>query len=539
MALFTDVAQAAGVRFTHANGDAGKLYFVEVTPAGCAFVDYDDDGFLDIVLVQSGSSEPPTSKSGLRPHCALLHNDGHGAFVDATAGSGLDKDLGYGHGVAVGDYDNDGYDDLFLTSYRGNHLFHNDHGSGKFTEVTARMGLDRVHDTGYAVSAAFGDYDNDGRLDLFVCYYCPWTWAIDRKCDGDYCNPALYQRMSSRLYHNDGGRFTDVSARMGIDKVTGHALAVSFLDYNEDGKQDIFVANDLTGNTLWRNEGTTFTDAATEAGCAYSENGELMAGMGIGLADYDHSGRESLFVTNYSEMPNTLFHNTGGLYEDRSIASGLAVPHLKYLAFGCEFLDYDADGWADLIAANGHVRKTPTRKRPEITFAERKQLFHNSGNGTFAEITDPAALGGLALPTVARGLATGDFDNDGRVDVLVNSQNAPAQLFHNDDHSANHWIAFKTVGVKSNRDGYHAHFAITAGGVQQTATVHAGSSYLSHSDSRVYFGLGGAAKVDRVQIHWPSGATDTLKDLPADGAYIVTEGRGITGKQAAAAHSPS
>jgi len=525
------------VNFTHTTGATGKFYYIENLPAGCAFLDYDNDGWLDIFLVQSGPSDPPSQVKD-RPHCALYHNNGDGSFTDVTAGSGLDRDLGYGYGIAVGDYDNDGYDDLFLTTYGHNFLFHNEKGTGKFTDVTGPMGLGKVHSAGYATSAAFGDYDNDGRLDLYVCYYAPWTWQTDKTCRDrqgrrDYCAPQIYDPDTHRLYHNEGSRFVDVSEKAGITKAKGRGLAVAFLDADGDGRQDIFVANDLTPNMLWHNNGNgTFTETASQAGVAFSEGGALMAGMGIALADYDHSGRESLFVSNFSGMPNTLYKNLdGGLFRDVSVLSGLALPHIPFLAFGCEFLDYDADGWPDLFIANGHVRIYGDPNVTEATYKERKQLFHNAGNGAFTEITDPAQLGDLGVPTVARGLAVGDYDNDGRLDALVNNQNGPAQLFRNADRSGRHWVRFKTIGTKSNRDGLHARFTLTAGGVKQTATVRAGSSYLSASDRRVYFGLGTATTIEKVEIVWPNGGRDLLQNLTPNASYIVTEGRGVTGRQ--------
>lgn len=551
-ALFEDVAARAGVRFSHDTGSTGKFYFIESTPAGCAFFDYDNDGFLDILLIQSGSSEPPAptdrnQPKSERPHCALYHNNGNGTFTDVTAGSGLDKDLGYAHGIGVGDYDNDGCPDIFITSFGRNYLFHNlgnrHKGTGNgaaptplFEDVTQKMGLDKLHSTGYATSAAFGDYDNDGKLDLYVCYYCPWKWETNRPCHDpqgrvDYCSPEIYDPDVHVLYHNEGSRFVDVSEKAGITKARGHGLAVAFTDYDGDGRQDIFVANDLTPSMLWRNNGNgTFTNMAAQAGCAYSENGIKMAAMGIAIADYDHSGRESLFLSNFSNLPNTLFKNVGnGLFQDVSMASGVALPHMKFLTFGTEFGDFDADGWVDLITANGHVQMHIDDLHQGITFKERKQLFHNEGNGTFREITDPGQLGDLSALTVSRGLAIGDYDNDGRLDVLVNNQNAPAQLLHNRDHSGNHWISFKTVGTKSNRDGLHTRFVLKTSGMQQTATVRAGSSYLSHSDTRVYFGLGKATGIERVEVQWPSGTREVLTNVAPDASYIVTEGKGITG----------
>jgi hypothetical protein len=533
-ALFADVAAQAGIRFNHTNGATGDFRFVEFSPAGCAFLDYDNDGRLDILLLQSGSPEPNAAN---RPHCALYHNNGDGTFTDVTAGSGLDRDLGYAQGVAVGDFDNDGYDDLFITAYGGNHLLHNEHGTGRFKDVTAQWGLDRVPGlaSAYATSAAFGDYDNDGRLDLYVCYYAPWTPERDRPCYNeqrlrDYCSPEQFPPAAHRLYRNMGDHFEDVSERAGITKAQGRGLAVAFVDVDGDGRQDIFVANDLTPNMLWHNNGDgTFTNRAVQAGCAYSDEGALMAGMGLAIADLDGDGRESLFVTNFSGMPNTLYRNVGGgLLRNDSIISGLALPHMKFLAFGCAFLDYDADGRPDLIVNNGSVYVHADTRLDGATYRERKQLFHNEGKGVFKEVTDPSLLGDLSAPAIGRGLAVGDYDNDGRLDVLCSNQNGPAQLFHNQDRSGRHWVSFKTVGVRSNRDGLHARFTLKAGGRTQTGVVRAASSYLSSSDRRVYFGLGGAAKIDSVEIRWPSGVRETLRHVVPDASYVVTEGRGVT-----------
>lgn len=531
-ALFVDEADRAGLKFTHTSGATGKYYYIENTPPGCAFFDYDNDGYLDIFLVQSGPSEPPETVKD-RPHCALYHNNGDGTFTETTAGSGFDRDLGYGQGVAIGDYDNDGFPDLLWTGYGGCRLFHNEHGTGKFTDVTRKMGLDKV--TGYVTSTAFGDYDNDGRLDLYICRYSPWTWKSNIPCKDtiglEYCTPEVYETETHFLFHNEGNRFADVSEKSGIRKAKGRGLSVAFLDYDGDGKQDIFVANDLSPNMLWHNNGNgLFTNVAVSAGCAYDNEGKTMAGMGIGIADYDHSGNESLYVGNFTDLPNMLFKNVGGLFQDASSAAGLALPHLKFLTFGCEFMDYDADGWPDLFVVNGHVQTHADQKYDGITYKERKQLFHNERDGTFQEITDTGRLGDLNMPTVGRGLAIGDYDNDGRLDALVSNQNGPVQLFHNQDHSPNHWIEFLTVGTKSNREGRHTRFSFTADGAKQTGTVRAGSSYLSHSDRRVYFGLGRADKIERIEVRWPSGGTDILKNVSADAIYVVTEGKGITGK---------
>jgi hypothetical protein len=537
-ALFQDVAAASGLKFRHQVGDVGRYYFIETTSPGCAFLDYNNDDYLDVFLVQSGNIEDRSGKSGL--HCALFRNNRDGTFTDVTQGSGIDKDLGYGHGVAIGDYDNDGYDDLLVTSYNALHLFRNSRGSGQFQDVTTQMGLNSLPNLSYATSAAFGDYDNDGRLDLYVCVYTTWSIKTNKSCSDeqgklDYCSPLLYEPRADHLFRNTGKKFVDVSAKAGITESQGRGLAVAFLDYDNDNRQDIFVANDLSANFLWRNNGNgTFTEKAIDAGCAFGENGKAMAGMGIALADYDRSGHQSMYVTNFSERPNILFRNMGsGFFEDATITAQLGTAHLKFLAFGCEFFDYDADGWSDLITNNGHVQAHQEQRSADVPREQRKQLLRNNRKGGFQEIEEATLLGDLSTPTIGRGLAVGDYDNDGRVDVLASGQNVAPQLFRNRTPDKNYWISLKTVGTKSNRNGLHAHLTLKAGGMRQTATVRAGSSYLSVSDRRAYFGLGKAQRVDEVVIRWPSGQRDVLKNLKADTFYTVTETRGITKQQAA------
>jgi hypothetical protein len=529
--LFQDVAAAAGIRFHHSNGATGQLQAIEVTGSGCALFDYDNDGWLDALLIQSG---PLPGHPGPRRN-ALYHNDharGIPRFTDVTTGSGL-EDAGYGQGVAVGDYDNDGFADVYITAYGGNHLFRNLGGTGRFEDVTRGAGVgDTDHGPRYATSAAFGDYDNDGRLDLYVCHYCPWTPALNKTCHDshdvlDYCSPDVYDPDMHRLYHNrGGGRFEDVTRESGIAGARGRGLAVAWLDYDGDGREDIYVANDQNANLLWHNLGHgRFRNEALEAGCAFSDSGLPLSGMGIGVGDFNNDGREDLYVTNFSNQPNTLYQNLGhGHFEDVSMEAGVALPHMQFLSFGCEFFDYDADGWQDLIVANGHVQLHSELTQAGVTYSERKQLFHNEGGQRFAEVT--TNLGDLARPTVSRGLATGDVDNDGGIDFLVNNQNGPAQLFMN--HSPRgHWISFTTVGTRSTREGRHARLTITAGGRRQTAEVRSGSSYASASDRRVYFGLGAAARVDSIEVRWPSGAHDSARNLAADAFYTVTEGRGV------------
>ena len=518
------------MKFRHQRGDAGHLYFLELTAPGCAFLDYDNDGWQDIFLVQSGSSQPTATVKN-RPHCALYHNNRDGTFSDVTANSGFDTDLGYGHGAAVGDFDNDGYEDIFLTSYGGNRLFRNLQGSGRFQDVTQKMGLDKAHGSNYSTSAAWGDYDSDGKLDLYVCYYAKWDQATDIKCGTadapDYCHPKFYEPIEDQLFHNEGTRFVDVSKKSGIARGKGRGLAVAWVDYNEDGKPDIFVANDMTTLMLWRNDGNgKFTDVAAQTGSAYDSKGVNIAGMGIAVGDYDRTGRDSLYVTNDIGQSNVLFKNEHDTFDEVSAQARLGMVHLKYLSWGCEFFDYDADGWRDLIINNGAVVLRGA--------LQRKQLLHNQGDGTFQEITDPAQLGDLAQPRRGRGLAVGDYDNDGRLDILAMNQNAPAQLLHNQSKSKNHWVSFQTIGTKSNRDGVHTRLKITTAASQQSASVRGGSSYLSSSDRRVYFGLGKADKIDQLVVQWPSGTREVLKNLAADTFYTLTEGRGISQKRAPA-----
>jgi enediyne biosynthesis protein E4 len=367
-----------------------------------------------------------------------------------------------------------------------NILLHNNGNSNVFTYVSETMGIAKTHSTGYATSAAFVDYGSDGKLDIYICYYCPWSYAADKLCKNakgqcDYCTPEIYTPDTHQLLRNNGNG--------------------------------------------------TFTNRAVELGCGYSENGSLMAAMGVAIADYDHTGNDSLFVTNFSGLPNTLFRNDGTIFEDMAIASRIAPAHIKFLSFGVEFLDYDADTWPDVVTANGHVQERVADNNPGVTFREPKSLYKNQGNGTFAA-APPEVLGDLLRPEVARGIAIADLDNDGRLDVIASNQNAPAQVLHNTTISnGNHFVAFLPIGTKSNREGRHARFTIlTDDGVKQTASVHAGSSYLSASDRRVFFGLGKASKSIRsVEIRWPSGKKETLTNVAMDTSHIVTEGKGITG----------
>ncbi|HZO89223.1 MAG TPA: CRTAC1 family protein [Chthonomonadaceae bacterium] len=488
---------------------------------------------VQVLLLQAGAL-PPDRKPPREAQNRLYHNNGDGTFTDVTIGSGL-EDTGYSQGVAVGDYDGDGYDDVFITAYGGNHLFHNEHGSGKFKDVTARAGLaDTAKGPRWCTSAAFGDYNNDGKLDLYVCRYAIWSFATDKPCknprgQSSYCSPELYAPEVHALYRNNGdGTFTDVSKEAGITKVRGHGLGVAWLDYDGDGWEDIFVANDLSPYMLWHNNGDgTFTNVAPNAGVAYSEMGSLLSGMGVGVRDFNGDGREDIFVTNFSGQMNALYRSEkSGLFTNVTTLSGVGPISMKRLAFGCEFIDYDRDGWPDLVIGNGHVNDDVEAYSQGDTYQQPKSLLHNNGDGTFTDVQE--SLGDLARPRVTRGLAVADYDLDGNLDILANNQDGPPELLHYTGPQRGHWFALDTRGTRSNPDGYHARVTVRVGKRTLFAEVRSGSSFGSHSHSRLYFGLGGAMRIDEVKIVWHGSHTVTVaRNVPADRGYRVVEGQGL------------
>ncbi len=554
---FRDIGEQAGLRFRHDPGAAGQFRFVETTAGGCAFLDYDRDGKLDFFLVQSGPV-PGTSAPGKRPLCALYHNEGTATaprFRDVAAEAGLDQDFGYVQGVAVADYDNDGDPDLYLTAYGGNHLLRNEagvrrkaqgvsspperdsrltpHASRLFRDVTAQAGVgDADQGPRWATSAAWGDYDADGRLDLYVCHYCRWTPQTDVPCvnragQRTYCTPTQYEPDVGRLYRNRGnGRFQDVTHAARLDSVRGRGLGALWLDYNGDRRLDLYVANDLNPNLLFRNRGNgVFEESGLTTGVAYGSDGQALSGMGIAAADYDGDGREDLYVTNFSGQTNSLFRSAGQEeFRYSTQSAGLAGPTYPFLAFGVSFLDYDNDGNPDLVLGNGHVNPDIDQMGIGVTYAEPKGLFHNRGDGTFEDRS--ASSGDMLHPRVTRGLAAGDFNNDGRPDVLVNNLAGPAELFQNVDAAPGHFITLRLVGVRSNRDGIGAQARVTAGGRTRLAVSRASCSYLSSQDPRLHIGLGAVGRVDRLEVLWPSGQRDVYRNVPADHGYVVTEGKG-------------
>ncbi len=512
-----------GIEFTHTSGATPEHRFAEITGSGCAFFDFDRDGWLDILLLNTGSLDGPPAANG-------LYRNVKGQFENVTPASGLTH-TGYSQGVAVGDYDNDGFPDLYITAYGGNRLFHNEGGSGRFVDVSAPAGVaDLDEGKRYSLSAAWGDYDRDGDLDLCVTHYVVWSPELDEPClnalgQRGYCNPEKYSGDRSRLYRNEGnGRFTDVSRRSGIAAASGRAMGVAWLDYDRDGWQDLFIACDLTPNFLFHNTGKgKFEEVALDANVALGEMGQPLSGMGVAVADYDNDGRDDLHITNFSHQPNSLFRNAeGGLFENASVSSGLAEPSNPHLSWGCEFVDYDLDGDQDLVVANGHIQEEIAHLVPGLTYAQPKSLYHNQGDGTFTPVAE--ALGALAVPTVARGLAVGDFDNDGRPDLLVNNRDGAPQLLRNASGNRRHWIAFELQGETSNRDARHARIILQTEKGKLAGRVRAGSSFCSSSDTRVYFGLGEATVARTVEVHWPGGRVARARQLAVDRIWRWTEG---------------
>ncbi len=523
---FTDITAAAGIKFDHNTGKTGKKYLPETMGSGCAVFDADGDGWLDILLLNSRDWVP----CGRKSLSALYRNDGDGTFTDITARSGLDEEM-YRMGVAVGDYDNDGREDLYITAIDGDRLYHNE-GGGRFKDVTQDSGINNVN---FGTSAAWLDIDRDGKLDLFVANYVQWSLKGDIRCSMDgaaksYCTPEAYKGVASKLYRNLGAsRFEDVSQKAGIADPSSKSLGVAVLDFDGDGWPDIFVANDTQPNKLYRNKRDgTFKEMGMLAGVALSEHGMPRGGMGVDSCDYDRSGRPHLLVGNFSNQMLGLYHNEGaGLFVDEAPSSTVGNSSLLALAFGTFFFDFDLDGHPDIFAACGHIEEEIGRVMPKIRYQQSPLLFHNRGNGRFEDISSSVGTE-FSRPIVARGAAYGDLDRDGDLDIVITTNHGPAYVFRNNGGNLNNWISVRTVGVKSNRDGIGALVRIESASGRQWSTVHSGSSYCSQSDLALTFGLGKDSAVTSLEIEWPSGTKQKIADLPVNRFIMVEEDKGIT-----------
>jgi hypothetical protein len=540
--LFRETAADVGLKFHHFTGATGEFFMPEIMGAGAALFDYDGDGDLDVYLIQGAmldeskkSSEakfppPPGWKPGNRLFRNELVPTGKLRFTDVTEQAGVGY-VGYGMGAAVGDYDNDGDLDLYVTNYGSNVLFRN-HGNGTFTNVTREAGVD---DARWSASAAFVDYDRDGDLDLFVTNYIDFTIKGNKRCyaptgEPDYCSPAAYRPVPDRLFRNEGqGKFVDVTQPSGIGKAFGPGLGVSCADFNGDGWIDIYVANDGAANLLWINKGDgTFEEQGLMAGAAYSAEGVARAGMGLAVGDFDNDGDEDILVTNLTKEGSTLYRNQGrGAFYDATIEFNLAEPSFLSTGFGVAWFDYDNDGWLDLFAANGAVTLLPGLRGSPYPFHQRNQLFHNEGAGKGFRETTAVAGPALQLSEVSRAAAFGDIDNDGDIDTLVTNNNGPARLLLNETGARAHWLQVRLVGVKDNRFGLGAKVGVIRKGNKALwRRVHADGSYLCASDARVHFGLGADANVEAVVVEWPNGGKEMWSNVRTDSLITLRQGSG-------------
>jgi enediyne biosynthesis protein E4 len=528
--LFTDISSTSGIRFRQQSSHTSQKYLIETMGAGVALLDFDGDGKLDLFFVNGAALDDPMprgktpSKSDPRYWNRLYRNLGHGKFVDVTEKAGL-RGQGYGMGVAVGDYDNDGKPDIYVTGFGRNFLYHNQ-GNGTFKDLTEQAG---VAGSGWSTGAAFLDYDGDGRLDLVVARYLDWDFDKNIWCGTEnvkqrgYCHPNAFPPATHLLYHNEGnGKFRDVSQVSGIGSHPGMGLGVAINDSDGDGRPDILIANDSVAQQLFRNNGDgTFAEIALDRGVAYNAKGSSFAGMGVDWNDYDNDGSPDIFLDALSLQGYVLLRNTRGEYDDVSDLAGISAITIRYSGWGTKFFDYDNDGWKDLFVAQGHVMDTITADAPSLSYKQQLLLMRNV-HGRYENVS---ARGGscFQVPLAARGAAFGDLDNDGSVDVVVGTNDGAPLVLHNDG-TKNHWIILNTVGTTSNRDGIGARIRITGeSGVNQYGFVSTASSYLSASDKRVHFGLGSDRRLRQVEIRWPSGKVQTLDDVPADQILTIKE----------------
>jgi enediyne biosynthesis protein E4 len=530
---FVDLTKSAGIDFHLTCGSQGKLYIMETMCGGVAVFDYDNDGWMDIYFVNGSTLED--TRAGKCHSGKLYHNNHNGTFTDVTSRSGLTH-CGWGFGVAVGDYDNDGWEDLYITYLDGGVLYRNNR-DGTFTDVTARAGVSNAGHWG--TSAAFGDYDNDGNLDLYVANYVDLD--LDRLPpfgQGPFCQyrgipvscgPRGLKGGRDRLYHNNGdGTFTDVTEKLHIDVESYYGLGVLWLDYDNDGCLDLYIANDSSPSLLYHNNcHGGFDEVAARAGVAYSQDGREQAGMGIDSADYDHDGWPDIVKTNFSDDSNNLYHNDhDGTFTDMAGPAGFGPISIPYLGFGVKFLDFDNDGWPDIFVANGHVNPQVDQHSFGVSYRERPFLFHDLREGKFEEIGLWAGVA-LARPYVGRGAAVADFENRGVEDILMTVLDGSPMLLKNRTRNGNHWITIKAIGTESNRDGFGARIQVKAGSLVQNGEVRTNSSFESASDSRLHFGLGGARQVDDITVRWPSGKVNEFGPESADQELVIKEGQGV------------
>jgi len=525
---FTDVTVQTGLQFEHNSGAYGGKLLPETLGSGCAFLDYDADGWQDILLINS--MDWPGHKRR-RTTLKLYRNNRNGTFTDVTKIAGLDVEL-YGMGVAVGDYNNDGFPDIFVTCVGQSRLFRNT-GKGVFLDVTKQAGL--LNKQGFSTSAVWFDYDRDGLLDLFVCNYVRWSAEHDVFCSLDgkhksYCTPEAYRGDTCWLFHNRGdGTFEDVTSTSGIFDTSSKSLGVAMLDFDQDGWPDLFVANDTQPNKLYRNlRNGKFKDVAVELGLAFSNEGKARAGMGVDIADFDNSGKPGIVVTNFDNEMIGLYRSTGKGFDDVAMQTGVGSASRNTLGFGCVFFDADLDGRLDLAVANGHIDDTVRNIRGNVGYAQPPQLFLNDGNAKFHDVANEVG-GGFSQPKVGRGLAVGDFDRDGDLDLLLTTNNGPAYLYRNDQLAGNRSVRLHLVGTKSNRDAIGATVRLYSNGQVQSRYVRSGSSYLSQSEFPVTFGVGKQDQIEKITVDWPSGHSEEYPKLKSARTYQVTENKGIAG----------
>ncbi|HEV2175831.1 MAG TPA: CRTAC1 family protein [Terriglobia bacterium] len=527
---YTNIARAAGINFKQDPAATDQKYYLETMGTGCGWMDYDQDGLMDLYFVQSAATDIYKPPQPLRS--ALFRNNGDGSFTDVTAKAGCGAAGLFGQGVAVGDYDNDGFPDLYVTGY-GRSILYRNNGNGTFTDVTAKAGVENTG--GWGTSAGWFDYDKDGYLDLLVCNYIDWTPKNNIWCGEHrpgyraYCHPDNYKGQKLKLYHNNhDGTFTDASVKSGVGVPEAKGMGVVLADFNNDGWTDIAVANDTWPNFLFlNNHDGTFKDVSFVSGLAASEDGKYEAGMGIDAADVDGDGWPDVYITHLDLELNRLYHNNhDGTFDDATYTSGLGNKAIMLSGVTMKFMDYDNDGWTDICQVNGAMLDNISLYHSEVGYAEPKLMFRNLGHGKFAKVSE--SLGpDFMRPTVGRGLAVADFDNDGDLDLAVNNRGDFAELLRNDGGNANNWLEVFLIGTKSNRDAVGARLKLTAEGFTQVKERQGGMGYMSASDPRVHFGLGQRKAIESLEITWPSGAVEKLDKVPVNAIVTVKEGAGI------------